>query len=741
MKTLRNGCYVAFTIAILCFVIQPLYAQFSFIQKTDISLKINGKDLPNAWAGGINSGQFSKIQLNDDDVEDLVVFDRTSFKIKTFIASKQQNGVYFWKYDPRYEALFPSDLQHWLLLIDYDLDGRKDLFTFTAGGIRVFKNTKTVDGFEWQLVSPQLRTEGFSGTINLYVQATDLPAILDIDNDGDMDILAFDFSGNSIEFHQNMAKERKLSVPFAFKKVATCWGNVWKEHCNDFKLGQDCPTQSPTSLSNARVAHAGNSLWAGDLNGDGFKDVLFGHIACNNTAVLFNTGGNGLNANITSFSKDFPTQNPINFSIFPSVYVEDFDFDKIPDLVASPSLYDNGNQLTDFSNSAWMYKNEGTTNNPKLNFKQSDFLQADMLDLGENAAPALADIDGDDDLDLVVGYAGQRGPKGYRASFYYFKNTGSKTQPIFELVTTDFLGLSENLQFFNAKPFFADVDGNGTTDFGYWANTLNGMEIRYVSNFSPRRKPSTFDTKTILIPNPDNFSNGDNLLFYDIDKDGKTDILVGRSTGNIDFYRNNGNKYELKSASYKGIGLNFDAQSPALAIADFNNTGISQLLTADYSGTLRIYKDAEKQNSTMKPDSSLVFNNLNKKNEFSSLGKSIISAVGDLDGDRLPDLLIGTNTGGVLFLKNQSQKSNLPAQVVSDLLVYPNPATAFFYVKVPNKGIIEVFNSVGQVLKTISADSPDVEYSFDVSDWPAGIYVLRWLGDSLEHKMQKVLVR
>ena len=79
------------------------YAQdFSF--KFDNSLKIiqNGQTLLNAFAGGVNAPQFSTCKLDNDGVEDLVVFDRTAQKLYTFLAQKDNTGKYFWQYSPQY---------------------------------------------------------------------------------------------------------------------------------------------------------------------------------------------------------------------------------------------------------------------------------------------------------------------------------------------------------------------------------------------------------------------------------------------------------------------------------------------------------------------------------------------------------------------------------------------------------------------------------------------------------------
>jgi Secretion system C-terminal sorting domain/FG-GAP-like repeat len=731
-------------IILIALSVNGLAQSFSFRLQTDIPVTANGNVLENPWAGGLNSAQFSKMNLNADAVEDLVVFDRSSNKISTFIATKKADGSFFWKYDPRYETLFPNDLSNWVLLVDYDKDGRKDLFTSAVGGIRVFKNMVSDNGFSWQLTSGLLRTEGFSGNINLYVQATDLPAITDLDNDGDIDILAFDFSGNTVEYHQNFSVERGNKTPFEFRKVTTCWGNFFKEHCNDFKLGQTCPGLS-AAPTNRRVAHAGNSIWVGDVNGDSKKDILFGHISCQNIAVLYNTGENSFAANVTSFSKDFPAQNPISYAIFQSVFVEDLDFDGRNDLVATPTVTTNDGNLIDFSQSNWFYRNEGTNVAPQFVYKQPNFIQNQMIDLGENAAPLLVDLDGDGDLDLLVGNAGKRDDKGsYRAGIAHFKNNGTPTKPAFELITTDFLGLAQKRQFFNAKPFAADLNGDGSVDVGYWANSFNGMTVRYIPNSAARGQAFQLDTaRAVQLLNPVNFSNGENLLFYDIDNDGLTDILVGKSSGNVELHRNVGSAtqpvYKLESAQWGGFDVNFDAHARSFVVADLNNDRQPELITSDYFGAVTVYPDFAKPNAILKADSNLIFNEFTNKNIFLRLGNSLFSTLGDLDGDQLPDLLLGNNTGGLTMLKNTSPKLNLP-QTQTDLVVYPNPSERFLYVKIPAEGILELYNLEGKLIQQITASRSDIDYSFDVQRLPIGVYFVKWTGVNGRKKSQKVLI-
>ncbi|NBB19791.1 T9SS type A sorting domain-containing protein [Runella sp. CRIBMP] len=742
---------------------------FSFRWDNSAKVLKNNAPIVNPWAGGLNSAQFSKMHLNDDGTEDLVIFDRGNQQVSTFLAVRQANAI-TWQHAPQYEAKFPSNMLYWMLLVDYDRDGRKDLFTSTVAGIRVFRNIPAADGFSWSLVADPLLTQGFSGNINLYVPSTDLPAITDVDDDGDIDILTFDFTGASLELHQNLSKEQNSTQPFVFRKVTTNWGRfAATSSCDKYELNlepADTEVQAPEQvrtnaatlsealggpLSNAKIQHAGNTLWVGDIDGDGRKDILHGHVACDNLTLLKNVGGNGMAALIGSVQSNFPAQASINYPIFPSAYIEDLDGDGIQDLVASPSSTDiASNSLINLRQSNWFYRNEGTVLKPNFVYRQPDFLQDGMIDLGENATPALADIDGDGDLDLVVGYGGARTQTGYRSSLQLYRNTGTATQAQFELVSTDFLNLSnqlfskENLMPVNTKPFFADLNGDGTLDLGFWANTFKGMDIRFVPNKAPRGAAMQLDTTRLSkLPNPTNFSNGENLLYYDIDQDGNLDVLVSKNSGNVEFHRNTGSTlapvYELKTNVFGGLDVDFNKRSQGMAVADLNGDRKPELVLGDLLGRLRVYQNFTTPNATLKRDTNLIFNEFVGKTAFLRIGAGLFPAVGDLDGDQLPELLIGSNTGGIKYLKNTSPKVNPPVETL-ELIVYPNPTSNFLYAQVPVTGQLEIITINGQIIKSQSVAQFTSEVSFDVSRLAQGIYFIRLIGTDGSQTTRKVVI-
>ena len=201
----------------LFFLLFPLsvLAQFTYQVDQSIPVAQNGKVLLNPWAGGLNSPQVSTMDLNADGAADLVLFDKTASRVSTFLAS--DNGYH---YAPDYEALFPAEVNTFVVLRDYNCDGKKDLFTFGQIGVLVFQNvTQPGKPLTWKklkfynsdtgLRSEVLLTLGFSGKINLLPGTNDLPNFVDMDGDGDLDVLNMRFvSPSSAEYHKNFSMER-----------------------------------------------------------------------------------------------------------------------------------------------------------------------------------------------------------------------------------------------------------------------------------------------------------------------------------------------------------------------------------------------------------------------------------------------------------------------------------------------------------------------------------------------------
>jgi hypothetical protein len=733
-----NGARLLIQVASQCLLcillataIQPLAAQpYTFTYDATVPLLVNGDTLPNAWAGGLNAGQFSTIRLNNDTIEDLVVFDRTTSKLTTYIAVPH-NNTYRYQHTPAYEQQFPAGLQAWVLLADYNNDGKKDLFTHTSLGMKVYKNTSAAGKLQWELVADPLETQGFSGLINLYVPSSDIPAITDVDGDGDLDIFTFDDVGGSVEYHMNLSKDKTGNTAVLdFQKVNVCWGKFRQgSGCQEFYFGVDCGPSSGRTAQVLRVMHSGSSLLLIDLDGDGDKDLLNGHTGCDGLTRLINQGSANT-ALFTAFDKQFPANYPIDFPTFPAVYYEDLDFDGLKDLIAAPNVFDNELDRVDFTQSGWFYKNTGTAQAPQFELRQKDFLQSGMLDVGENAFPALADYDGDGDLDLFIGSRGRwdAGKNTFYGTIYLYKNTGTAQNPVFEFVTDDYLNLSA-LQLSEIKPSFTDLNGDRSVDLVFSSASGRNATLQYMLNQAPRGELFAFSLSNLQTW-PLNFSPNDTPILYDLDGDKDLDALVGKSGGNLEYYINTGSNaspvYMLENADLGGLPADPFARSLAVVVADLDNDGKPDLITGDRKGVLKGYSDfTSRLNGLFTPDPDFIWDNSENKLSAPQLNGILFPAAADLNGDNLPELIIGTQAGGVILLNNTSEGGRPGPGPDETGSIFPNPTNRYLYLNLPSESDVAIYSVVGQQLLTRRSVPANREVSIDLHHLPAGVYLVK----------------
>ena len=214
-----------FKIFLLLLAPSVVWGQFQFSYSDSISVTSNNEELEMAWAGGLNYPQFSSIDYDFDGDLDLLVFDRSSNQLKIF-AQYEQDGAPHYKYDPEGASYFPQDIRYRLFAIDYDGDGKKDLFAYGIGGLKVYRNTgDNSSGLSWEVSKELLYSDNWGTPLSLYVSSSDIPAIVDVDGDGDIDILTFHIGGEYLRYHQNQSfdlYEHSDSLIFELKNE--CWG-------------------------------------------------------------------------------------------------------------------------------------------------------------------------------------------------------------------------------------------------------------------------------------------------------------------------------------------------------------------------------------------------------------------------------------------------------------------------------------------------------------------------------------
>lgn len=706
----------------------PAWAFGQFMYSMDQSIPVSHADgtpyaLP--WAGGLNAAQYNSLDLNHDGIADLVVFDRMANKVITLIREGQQ-----YRYAPEYETLFPT-VSNWLLLRDFNCDGKPDIFTGDNLGIRVYINRTQPGGLlEWESFhffagdglpkSEVLLTRGFSGLINLQLQFDDLPAIIDVDGDGDLDILTVNYSGEGgVEFHQNFSQERYGSCDsLEFERITQRWGNVLTCGCGEFAFGgEGCQPHG-----GGRIKHSeGKGLLAYDFDNDGDIDLVLADGSCDEIYLLENTGDNQ-NPDFSA-AMPFPPAQPAAFPLYPTAFLEDVNGDQVLDLVVSAQIYAKDHLQINLRESNWLYINSGTNDLPVFTFQRRDFLQGDMIDVGDHAVPAFMDTDGDGDLDLVVGQMNTGGE--LTGSLVFYENVGTRTAPAFKMITDNYLDFRSH-GFHNIKPQFYDADGDGKTDLVFTATNSDdqttGLYVLFNkanSGLDVTGQPPVLISFDILFT--------ENAHMTDVDADGLPDLLVGRTNGSLQYWRNQGPagtiNLALEQADYLGFGPSVERQSLALHTADLNDDGHTDLIIGDQYGRLGIISNYRQTGQEIELISDIIYDEFTGNYVERNLGGRIWPSAARLFEGNHRVIAVGTLLGGIGILRNDTSPPPSAEPVVR---IFPNPVpSSEVTIRTDRQVVVQLISLLGQELTVPVVIEPFEDRKLALPRVASGLYLLR----------------
>src|SRR6201987_6328124 len=83
-----------------------IFSQPDLQRDSSIVVKVAGNNLKFPWAGGLNFTNWGLLDLDNDGFKDLVVYDKSGSKIRTFINDKV-NGQPNYTHNSIYEDKFP----------------------------------------------------------------------------------------------------------------------------------------------------------------------------------------------------------------------------------------------------------------------------------------------------------------------------------------------------------------------------------------------------------------------------------------------------------------------------------------------------------------------------------------------------------------------------------------------------------------------------------------------------------
>ena len=683
----------------LFFTSNSLFSQTNFFRDTSINVTENGILFKNAWASGINAAQFNEIDLDLDGIMDLVVFDKSGNKIIPYL-NKNGNFVFA----PDYRNLFPihkdgRKLHDWVIFADYNCDGKNDIYTYSSGGFAIFKNTSTTS-LSFSLIDTLVRSD-YGGPIplNIFISAVDIPAVSDVDYDGDLDILTFKITGGFIEFHRNMAMEQTGSCDTViFQLEESCWGNFY-EGLNNYTLNcLSCQCPPIINNQNSKQKHAGSTLLAIDIDNDQDKDIVLGDISFNNLNLLIN-GGDNQNAHMISVDSIFPSNNlntiGADMDIFPAAYYLDATNDGIKDLIVTSNSENNSENFE----SCWIFNNTGTNTNADFNYLKNNFLQDEMIDLGSGSYPTFYDYNSDGLDDIIVGNYGYHQIGGNpKSSLALFKNNGTLSAPSFELIDRDWQNISNinlninlNIPALNLSPCFGDLDGD--MDHDMIIGDANG-KLHYFTNTGSN--PSNFILSQAEYNNIDvGYFASPQLI--DVNRDGLLDMIIGEQSGTINYCENTGTStnaiFDTVISNFGGIDIESNIISSGFSTPKlYDNNGTYELYIGSYTGETYVFDNIDNNLNG-------VFDSLRVLNTNEG-GKNMI-AIKDINNDQEPDLLIGNYSGGLSYFSGDSLLiNNTTYTKLPKLNIYPNPTSKTLTLDSYIMGNIKIINTLGKTVLT-----------------------------------------
>jgi uncharacterized protein (DUF2141 family) len=561
-----------------------------------------GNAYAHPFLGGFDVPRPQFVDIDGDGDLDLFVQERSDALMFFENTGTAAAARYEWRTD-RYLDL---SIGEWSRFVDVDGDGAVDLLAEQPFSyMRLYRNAGGPAEARFELAADSI--QDIRGE-PVFSDRQNIPYLIDLDCDGNLDLFLGRVDGTVTRYEQASADG---GVPrFAF---------VTDRFENIEIIGQ--------LVGSAR--HGANSMVFADWDGDGDPDLFWGDFFEPGLLLLENGG--------SCTSPSFRVQplpvtadgDSIATSGFNASALADIDADGDLDLfigVLGGAFNPNRTAGENF------YFHEQTS--PRtLALRTRRFL--DGIDVGSESVPALGDIDGDGDLDLLV--APKIDPAKLDASrLYLFRNTGGARAPAFQLADTIDLATS-----YHYAPALGDLDGDGLLDLvlGTWNDG-----VQFYMNRGTRGEPSWQSDTTDTI----RLTRGSNAIpaLADVDDDGDLDLFVGEASGEVNFYRNAGSRtaprFELASDTYEGMDAGRRSHP---VLADLDGDGDLDLLLGSEAGEVSYFRNDGTPAAARfvhVPDGFPL-----------TLPPYAAPVFADLDGDGVADLIAGNLSGGLLFWRGR----------------------------------------------------------------------------------------
>ncbi len=557
----------------------------------------SGAPIEQPFLGGFNIPRPQLVDIDGDGDDDLFV-QEVSGSVMYFEHRPGETPRYQWRTD-RYQDL---EVGEWYRFVDLDRDGDADLLAERPFSyVQYYRNDGTAQRARFVEAEDSLKdTEGRA----LFSDRQNIPNATDIDCDGQMDLLIGRLEGTVTRYEETGTDENGVPrfelISDRFENIEIVaqigslhgantmalgdidedgdedmfWGDYFEPGILFLENTGSCRRPNlrgeplPFPVGDPLRTSGYNAPTVGDVDGDGDEDVLVGVLGgaynpntttANNFHYIEQTAP-GVFEHVTSrflSTIDFgaesipvvvdldadgdldilvgnkieqgDTQNGKLYRLINEgspgapLYRLDGDMDVGGGYHLFPAFGDlDGDGDLDAILGTWedeirLYRNDATDGSIQLTLLDSAYV---TLTRGRNAAPALGDVDGDGDLDLFVGESS--------GTLNFYRNTGSPSQAVFELVDDEYGDFDVGRR---SVPVLFDIDGDGDLDLIVGSE---GEGLRFFRNDGgpgdvPFVDAGTLPVETFGFAAP---------AFADLDGDGDHDLLLGGSSGGLWYFEN-----------------------------------------------------------------------------------------------------------------------------------------------------------------------------------------------------------